>query len=149
MFESVFRRLQLFGEIVIDIIKTIFVQRGKSATGSTLQSLRQETVFETQQGAELKVIGSKVFDYIESGRPAGSKLPPEGALISWMQSRGIPAEKEFAVRKSIAQKGIKPEPIIELAFIQVQREAQSLSQEILNELTKTVIEAVRAGFSFS
>jgi hypothetical protein len=149
MFEQLKSRLKALGEVIIGIIKKVFIQRGKDATGKTLSSLRQETLFDVNSVAELNVYGSKAFDYIEQGRPAGSKLPPQGVLIDWMQARGIPLDKEFAIRKSIAENGIAPVPIIEFSFIQVQRVIQQdLSEKILDDLTKTISTLIKKGFEF-
>lgn len=35
------------------------------------------------------------------------KWPPPGALLSWMEWKGIPAEAEFAIRRAIARRGFK------------------------------------------
>lgn len=149
MFEQLRNRLKALGDVIIDIIKKVFIQRGKDATGKTLSSLRQETLFDVNSVAELNIYGSKVFEYIEQGRAAGSKLPPQGVLIDWMQARGIPLDKEFAIRKSIADNGIAPVPIIEFSFIQVQRVIQQdLSEKILDDLTKTISTAIKKGFEF-
>lgn len=47
---------------------------------------------------------------VEKGRSAGSKMPPQGALLGWMGRHGIPADAEFQVRRGIAMNGIAPRP---------------------------------------
>jgi hypothetical protein len=55
-------------------------------------------------------IGSKAPDVlvntVEGGRRAGARMPPPGALLGWMGRKGIPASKEWSVRKGIAERGI-------------------------------------------
>jgi hypothetical protein len=43
---------------------------------------------------------------IEHGRRPGAKMPPAGALLGWMARHGIPAEREFVVRRAIGERGI-------------------------------------------
>lgn len=38
------------------------------------------------------------------------KWPPKGALISWMQYRGIPEQYEYVIRRAIARRGYKDYP---------------------------------------
>jgi hypothetical protein len=52
---------------------------------------------------------------VDQGRKAGSKMPPQGALLPWMTAHGIPASAEFAVRKKIARDGIPAHPFVSKA----------------------------------
>lgn len=47
---------------------------------------------------------------IEYGRAAGSRMPPSGALLPWMERHGIAPELEFVVRRAIAERGWRPFP---------------------------------------
>lgn len=49
---------------------------------------------------------------VEEGRRPGAPMPPSGSLLDWMRRHGIPAEQEFAVRRSIARKGIRARPYL-------------------------------------
>lgn len=59
---------------------------------------------------------------IEGGRAPGSKMPPPGALIPWMQRKGIPEELEWRIGRQIADIGMWGQPF---PFI-----APSLDQEM-------------------
>jgi len=150
MFEQIFNRLNRFANRVIEIIKNIFIAKGKNATGQTLGSLRADVTFEIDKAVELDIFGDKVFEYINDGRRAGAKMPPEGVLLNWMQARGIPESAEFAIRKAIAKNGIEPFPIIELAFVEIQNDfKRTLSSEILDELSGLLFKAIEKGFKFN
>lgn len=147
MFDKLLRAIESLAEKSILIIKQLFIQGGKNATGGTIDSLRIETNIDFNIGVEIDIYGSKVFDFINDGRPPGSKLPPQGALLSWMASKGIPEDKEFAIRKSIADNGIEPYPIIELSVMAIQREFnQNISNTIIQELTGIISTAISRGF---
>lgn len=53
---------------------------------------------------------------LETGRAAGAPMPPSGALLAWMSSKGIPAEAEFVVRRAISRKGIPARKLFTNAF---------------------------------
>ncbi len=42
----------------------------------------------------------------ETGRAAGAAAPPPGSLLAWMASKGIPADAEYVVARSISRRGI-------------------------------------------
>lgn len=147
MFQGVFDRVRLFANRVVEIITNRGVQLGKSATGKTLRSLVKNVKFIGQEAVDLEVYGSKVFEYIEQGRPAGAKMPPSEVLREWMINRGIPLEKEFAVRKSIAQKGISPVPLLETSFVEINRHyEQNLTNDVGLILSRELLEAAKRGF---
>ncbi len=149
MFENVFKKLRAFARKSIEIVKRVLVKSDKVATQETIQSLRQETIFNVIEDVEINIYGSKSFEYIEQGRAAGAKMPPEGVLLAWMASKGIPKEKEFAVRRSISVKGIEPVPVIEMSFIEITREFnQDVSENLLENISEAIAKAFKKGFKF-
>lgn len=143
MFENLFKIVRSFGAIAKENYSRIMVALGKNATGQTIESIRSEIKFDLNDGFESAVYGSEAFKFIEEGRAAGSKLPPPLVLRDWMAARGIPESKEFAVRKSIAQKGIAPVPIQEMAFMAIEKEfkaktANAILQDLSQGIWKTI-----------
>lgn len=53
---------------------------------------------------------------IEYGRTPGKRMPPKGALLGWMSRHGIPAEREFFVRRKIGRDGIPAKAPFRRAF---------------------------------
>ncbi len=63
----------------------------------------------TTATAERGTVGTNLVHAIvqlETGRTAGAPMPPDGSLLAWMASKGIPAEYEFVVRRKIGHDGI-------------------------------------------
>lgn len=63
----------------------------------------------TTATAQKGTVGTNLVHAIvhgETGRRAGAPMPPQGALLAWMASKGIPAEAEFVIRRAIARRGI-------------------------------------------
>lgn len=57
----------------------------------------------------------------ELGRRAGARMPPKGVLLGWMGRRGIPAQREFVIRRAIARRGIPPQPFMAPGEAEVRR----------------------------
>lgn len=43
---------------------------------------------------------------VHEGRRPGAPMPPQGALLPWMERHGLAAKLEFAIRRGIARRGI-------------------------------------------
>jgi hypothetical protein len=148
LFEKLLRVIQAYNKKALDIIRGILIKNNKVATAKTISTLRAETEFRIDEYAEINVFGSKVFEYIEQGRPPNSKMPPQGSLLEWMSARGITGS-EFAIRKSIAKKGIPPTPIIEMSIIEIKADISNiLSSDLIKEMTNTINQSVQKGFKF-
>lgn len=147
MFDELKILLQAFADSITKTIEETTRQFNKDATGQTIKSLHTAVEFDINKGFQTSVTGSKVFEYIELGRKAGSKLPPQGALLDWMQSKGIPDAAEFAVRKSIAVNGILPVPVIETSFNEVVKNFnQKVAPNVVSALAQALIKSILKGF---
>lgn len=78
--------------------------------------------------------------YVQTGRKS-KKLPPLEPLIIWAKSKGIPTDNNtmWAIRKSIAEKGIKPRPFIDYVWNDIDAQMDKLYfdrifNEIINDL---------------
>jgi len=104
-----------YGQTVVDDYKAALKERGYKIA---------ETVTTTVDIAGTKyyvIINlAEYWKYIEHGRRAGAKMPPEKPIIEWIRRKGIEPrdkrlkEKQFAfiIRKSISEKGIAPKPFL-------------------------------------
>lgn len=61
---------------------------------------------------DLKITFLEYGIFVDSGRAPG-KFPPVKPIEEWAVSKGIPANKAFAIARSIEQKGIRPRPFIQ------------------------------------
>lgn len=85
---------------------------GKDVTGQTVASITGNALVDLNAGTvEYEVQGSKVVDYINDGRPPGTKMPPPGSLDDWLAKLSIPKAADYPIRRDIAVNGIKPTPV--------------------------------------
>ena len=93
--------------------------------------------------------GDLVFDimlndyltFIESGRRKGAKFPPVEPIVRWARSRGIPTDNStiFLIRRAISRDGIKPRPIMQYVFEEVDRERdEQLADELFNKIMEMI-----------
>ena len=93
--------------------------------------------------------GDLVFDiilndyivFIESGRRKGAKMPPVEPIIRWARSRGIPTDNGtiYLIRRAISREGIRPRPILQYVFEEVDREwDEKLADKLFNKIMEEV-----------
>lgn len=99
-------------------VKIALIRASAIATGGTLKTVDTVSIpdFDSRLQFMRQIVGSRVIQFIESGRRAGAKMPPEAAMIPWFQALGIPKRAWFPIRLSIARRGIKPRAIREVAI---------------------------------
>lgn len=93
--------------------------------------------------------GDLVFDiilndyivYIESGRRKGAKFPPIEPIVRWCKKHGIPTDNStvYLIRRAISRDGIKPRPILQYVFDEVDKEwNNNLADEIFNKIMEEI-----------
>lgn len=93
--------------------------------------------------------GDLIFDivlndyitFIESGRRKGAKFPPVEPIVRWARSRGIPTDNStiFLIRRAISRDGIKPRPIMQYVFEEVDKEwNDGLADELFNKIMEMI-----------
>lgn len=93
--------------------------------------------------------GDLIFDivlndyitFIESGRRKGAKFPPVEPIVRWARSKGIPTDNStiFLIRRAISRDGIKPRPIMQYVFEEVDREwDEQLADELFNKIMEMI-----------
>lgn len=93
--------------------------------------------------------GDLIFDivlndyitFIESGRRKGAKFPPVEPIVRWARSKGIPTDNStiFLIRRAISRDGIKPRPIMQYVFEEVDREwNEQLADELFNKIMEKI-----------
>lgn len=93
--------------------------------------------------------GDLIFDiilndylrYIESGRRAGAKFPPVEPIVRWCKSKGISTDNStiFLIRRAISRDGIRPRPIMQYVFDEIDREwNDGLADEIFNKIMEEI-----------
>lgn len=114
---------------------------GKDATGETIRSIRAETVVQPSL-ISLIFKAAKQWLFIDKGRKPGSKLPPEKPILRWLRARGLDTKLQFIVRRSIAEKGIKPTNIFTNATKEFTKKFFLQTQDALEkDLTSNIKES--------
>lgn len=72
--------------------------------------------------------------YIDKGRKPGARMPPQKPIEAWLKKKGIPLTASFPIRRSIAARGVKPKPFLDI----IDSELENISNEILDGQTDTI-----------
>lgn len=146
MFKRLLSILRTLASLSVKTIRKVYRDLDKNATGETSRSLSSSTEFEVSGIIDIEIRGSKVFDYNEQGRPAGAKMPPPGSLDKWLVARGIPLSADFAIRKSIGEKGIAPVPVIETSMAEIRTLYRTtIAPKIISSINKYIQEQIAKG----
>ena len=87
------------------------------------------------------IVLNDYIQFIESGRRKGAKFPPVEPIVRWARSRGIPTDNStiFLIRRAISRDGIKPRPIMQYVFEEVDREwDEQLADELFNKIINMI-----------
>lgn len=115
------------GKSAVSDMQSRLKSQGKVDTGNLVNAIQYR--IEDRRGRQTLYVGPRAKDanvepydaVIEFGRTPGSRMPPDGALLPWMSRHGIPAEKEYIIRRGIGLHGLRGQP-----FPYVEPAAQSL-----------------------
>jgi hypothetical protein len=105
-------------------------------------ALRRSIVYRTRSfggrvsGTVYSTASDVLVRTVEEGRRAGAKMPPAGRLLGWMLRKGIPAEKEFVVRRGIGERGIPGKFMFQRGFIANRGLLNSQRRYLENELVR-------------
>ena len=87
------------------------------------------------------IILNDYLTFIESGRRKGAKMPPVEPIVKWARSRGIPTDNStiFLIRRAISRDGIKPRPLMQYVFEEIDREwDDSLADKLFNQIIEII-----------
>jgi hypothetical protein len=83
--------------------------------GLVPSQLEKRTTYKATD-TQVDVLMPAYYQYVESGRRKGAKMPPQGPILEWMKRERIAPGREnevvYAIRKSIAINGILPRPFL-------------------------------------
>lgn len=115
----------------------------KRDTGETAGSIYDEAHAAGDGVVAIFGASSKAAIFVEKGRRPGAPMPPEGVLLPWMAAHGISESAEFVVRRSIAQKGIKPAPFVGRAHNEMKR--AGFYRKELGDAVRRALARIRGG----
>ena len=103
----------MFARIGEEVVQAIRVELAR--VGLVPSRLATSTQFKAA-ATQVAVLMADYYRFVESGRKPGSRMPPEAPILAWMKREGIARGREneilYAIRKSIAIKGIRPRPFL-------------------------------------
>ena len=135
------RILQLYDSIgeslKFRIIKILSVEN-KVATGRLINSI--DVVTGGKNGKYfIELLMERYGIYVNQGRKPGGKMPPEKAILNWMQVKGIPLNLLWPIRKSIAINGIPGVFFIEESIKRIENDFQKeISDKWGNEFAEEI-----------
>jgi hypothetical protein len=116
----------------------------RQGTPADTGGLRRSIVFRTSArgvGAVAVVYSTApaaLQQTVEGGRRAGARMPPPGVLLGWMGRKGIPADKEYAVRAGIKRRGIPGHFMFRRAAERLERRRAAMGRELARRLVRGV-----------
>ena len=75
---------------------------------------------------------------VNDGREPG-EWPPEGSLLPWMRRHGIPAEREYFIRRKIFRKGTMAHRMVERAVAKMQGAVPAESDAAADAMVRYVL----------
>ena len=95
-------------EITTALTNSGLVVEGRAKQLAPVDTGKLRQSITTQVRTDSAVVGTNLqyAPTMEFGRQPGAAMPPEGALLGWMSRHGMDTRMEFALRRSIARKGI-------------------------------------------
>ncbi len=131
---------ELVDQIVEELLETKFKNTGYSFANSRfINSINHLVEAFTRTQIELTIEHPAYGIWIEKGRKPNSTPPPIDAIRAWIARRALP-HNPWAVRASVAKKGILPTPFTHI-FIEALADIEEIFQRqfffiIENELDK-------------
>ena len=96
-----------YGKQVVFALRRELGKNEKFATGELINSLAHNVVTDGNN-VVIQIVSEDYMRFVDKGRRPNSRMPPDNPKFrQWLTIRGIPLTKSFAVRRSIAIKGIK------------------------------------------
>lgn len=100
--------LSLYGEKIVQDIRTKMSEDGTMATGASSESLKYDI-----QDNTLKVTGNESIAVVSEGRPAGRRFPNIQNIQNWINKKGIqpnkpnirPRDLAYVIARAISKNG--------------------------------------------
>lgn len=114
-------KLSEIGSQIKDKYKNKLKANGVYATGKLFNSVDFKLTVKEGE-IDLSFVALDYWINIEEGRKPNSKMPRVDEIRKWMITRGIPDKPgvAFVIARSIAKKGIKPNPFLRETRIEIQ-----------------------------
>lgn len=128
-------KLSEIGAEVREKYKAKLKANGVYATGKLFNSVDFKLTVKERE-IELYFTALDYWINIEEGRKPNSKMPRVEEIRKWMITRGIPDKPgtAFVIARSIAKKGIKPNPFLRETRVEIQELVPSIKIALEKDL---------------
>ena len=137
-----------WAQLVVTNAKSILLRNKKVASGDLYNSVR----YTVNSQGKIIFLFAEEGKYVQSGRRKGARFPPPASITKWIKEKGINGLTKngepigiksltYLISRSIAKKGIKPLPFMDMAKKQAK---QQLKTELKKAVTKATVARLRA-----
>ncbi len=144
--------LTKIGQLGKNDLKLNLQRLEKVASGGTLNSINFKIDF-SEKKSSVSIVANEAIIFIDSGRQAGSKMPPSKPIEDWVVHKGIKFFNKknkplpvkviaFLIGRKIARDGIKPTNVISDTFA-----ADSFRNSIAKSIRKASLEDITVSLS--
>lgn len=128
-------KLAEIGAVIRDKYKSKLKANGVYATGKLFNSIDFKLTVKEGE-IDLSFVALDYWINIEEGRKPNSKMPRVEEIRKWMITRGIPDKPgvAFVIARSIAKKGVKPNPFLRETRIEIQELVPSIKLALEKDL---------------
>lgn len=128
-------KLAEIGAVIRDKYKSKLKANGVYATGKLFNSIDFKLTVKEGE-IDLSFVALDYWINIEEGRKPNSKMPKVEEIRKWMITRGIPDKPgvAFVIARSIAKKGVKPNPFLRETRIEIQELVPSIKLALEKDL---------------
>ena len=143
-YKNLQNKLSEIGIEVKDKYKSKLKGEGVYATGKLYDSVNYKLTVK-ENVVELYFTALDYWINIEEGRQPNSKMPPVDVIKKWMIVRGIPDKSglAFVIARSIAKKGIKPNPFLRQTKIEIKELEPQIKLALEQDLKEFVDENIK------
>ena len=144
------KALEVYGEALCIQIVQELKDAGKEATGALARSIGYELI-ESLDKISVGIKAESYLGVVDGGRRKGAKPPPTGAIIKWMDVKGIKGRNPktgkfqsqkstaFAIARGISKNGIKPTFVIKKSLRKLKSlQAKLLTDAAVEDMTKMI-----------
>lgn len=121
------------------------ISRLNNLEDSDLAKSAEVESYEFKDGFIFTLALNFYWRFVEGGRRAGAKMPPSDAILQWVRKYRIArtgiSENSlvYLIRRSIADKGIKPRPFLNTIIENVEKQIEALLSEFLESILTTIL----------
>lgn len=147
MYQIIEKILNDYGIAVLKAARAKLVAGNKNASGRLSKSLKF-VVKQLSNAMQIVFSGTNYLKDVEEGFGANKREPSIGAILSWLQYKGLPDKnnksKAFLIARKIKNFGVEPYPFMKPSIIEQNNLMKSkLNKDLAEYITKEVRKSIQ------